>query len=153
MELLGEKWLTNLAESGDFHAFFRDILHAANLRHGTHGFTSPPKEGVLRGFFVLKNPTASAGFELANGQHATSRPPMPLMEVNPTDGRERGCKTESAFDSVFLQPRMTYMSTNGLSAANVCPCRSTYFQIIIDYTRPILYELLTVSVNNPQMER
>jgi len=30
----------------------RDILHAANLRHGTDGFTSPPKEGVLRIFFA-----------------------------------------------------------------------------------------------------
>jgi len=29
----------------------RDLLHAANLRHGTDGFTSPPKEGVLRIFF------------------------------------------------------------------------------------------------------
>ena len=26
----------------------RDLLHAANLRNGTDGFTSPPKEGVLR---------------------------------------------------------------------------------------------------------
>jgi len=32
----------------------RDLLHAANLRHGTHGFTSPPKEGVLRIFSPLK---------------------------------------------------------------------------------------------------
>ena len=29
---------------------FRDLLHAANLRHGTDGFTSAPKEGVLRIF-------------------------------------------------------------------------------------------------------
>ena len=29
---------------------FRDLLHAANLRHGTDDFTSPPKEGVLRIF-------------------------------------------------------------------------------------------------------
>ena len=29
---------------------FRDLLHAANLRHGTDGFSSPPKEGVLRVF-------------------------------------------------------------------------------------------------------
>ena len=28
----------------------RDLLHAANLRHGTDGFTCPPKEGVLRIF-------------------------------------------------------------------------------------------------------
>jgi hypothetical protein len=45
-------------------------------------FTSLPKEGVLRNFFALKNPTASAGFEPANlgskGQHATYRPPKPL---------------------------------------------------------------------------
>ena len=27
---------------------FRDLLHAANLRHGTDGFISPAKEGVLR---------------------------------------------------------------------------------------------------------
>jgi hypothetical protein len=33
---------------------FRDILHAENLRHGTDGFTSPPKEGVLRIFSPLK---------------------------------------------------------------------------------------------------
>ena len=59
----------------------RDLLHAANLRHGTDGFTSPPKEGVLRIFFALKKPTASVGFKPANlgtkGQHATSRPPKP----------------------------------------------------------------------------
>ena len=33
-----------------------DLLHAVNLRHWTDGFTSPPKEGVLRNFFTLKNP-------------------------------------------------------------------------------------------------
>ena len=33
---------------------FRDLLHAENLRHGTDGFTSPPKEGALRIFFALK---------------------------------------------------------------------------------------------------
>ena len=34
----------------DFHGTFRDLLHAANVRHGTDGFTSPPKEGALRIF-------------------------------------------------------------------------------------------------------
>ena len=33
---------------------FRDLLHSANLRHGTDGFTSPLKEGVLRTFSPLK---------------------------------------------------------------------------------------------------
>jgi hypothetical protein len=70
----------------DFHVTFRDLLHAVNLRHGTHSFTSLPKEGVLRiFFFALENPTASAGFERTNlrseGQHATSRPPKPLSGI------------------------------------------------------------------------
>jgi hypothetical protein len=44
------------------------------LRHGADGFTSSPKEGVLRIFIALKNPSPSAGFESANlepnGKHA-----------------------------------------------------------------------------------
>jgi hypothetical protein len=60
----------------------RDLLHAVKLRHGTDGFTSPPKEGVLRTFSALKNPKDSAGFEPANldtkGQHANSRPPKSI---------------------------------------------------------------------------
>jgi len=49
------------------------LLGSFTCRHGTGGFTSPPKEGALR-IFRPKNPTASAGFEPANsatkGQHA-----------------------------------------------------------------------------------
>ena len=51
-------WASNdrqiLTESSDFHAFFRDLLHASNLQHGTDGFTSLPKEGVLRIFSPWK---------------------------------------------------------------------------------------------------
>jgi hypothetical protein len=61
----------NFALNDAFSTPFRDILHAANL-HGTDGFTSPSKEGMLRNFSP-ENPTASAGFEPANlgarGQH------------------------------------------------------------------------------------
>jgi hypothetical protein len=50
------------------------LLHAVNLRHGTDGFTSPPKEVMLRIFITLKNPSTSAGIETANlgssGEHA-----------------------------------------------------------------------------------
>jgi hypothetical protein len=40
--------------NADFHGTLRDRLHAANLRHGTYGFTSLPKESVLRMFPPLK---------------------------------------------------------------------------------------------------
>jgi hypothetical protein len=50
------------------------LLHAVNLRHGTDGFTSPPKEVVLQIFITLKNPSTSVGIEPANlgssGEHA-----------------------------------------------------------------------------------
>jgi hypothetical protein len=77
---VGEKWpriLPNVATSTSLLG----SLTCRKARHGTDGFTSPPKEGVLR-IFWPKNPTASAWFEPANlgtkGQHATSSPPKPL---------------------------------------------------------------------------
>jgi hypothetical protein len=44
----------------DFNLYVnrRVLLHAANLRHGTDGFTSPPKEGMLWIF----SPERSDGF-------------------------------------------------------------------------------------------
>jgi hypothetical protein len=36
------------------------------IRHGANGFTSSPKEGVLRNVITLKNPSPSARFEQAN---------------------------------------------------------------------------------------
>jgi hypothetical protein len=38
----------------EFHGKCTDLLHAAKLRHGTDGFTSPPKEGMLRIFFFAQ---------------------------------------------------------------------------------------------------
>ena len=84
-ELLGREMVDEFClKMPDFHVTFRDLLYAVSLRHGTNGFTSLPKEGVLRIFFrPEKNPTASARFEPANlgtkGQYATSRPPKPLF--------------------------------------------------------------------------
>jgi hypothetical protein len=36
------------------------------IGHGADSFTSPPKEGMLRIFVALKNPSPSAGFDPAN---------------------------------------------------------------------------------------
>jgi hypothetical protein len=55
---LGEKWPVNLACDSDFHLNRRNLLHAANLRHGTDGFTSPPKEGMLWIFSPEKSEAA-----------------------------------------------------------------------------------------------
>jgi hypothetical protein len=48
-----ELWARNIREfclNADLHVTFRNLLHAIKLRHGTDGFTSPPKEVVLRIF-------------------------------------------------------------------------------------------------------
>ena len=43
-----------LPRDAEFHVHSRVLLRAVNIRHGTDGFTSPPKEGVLRIFSPLK---------------------------------------------------------------------------------------------------
>jgi hypothetical protein len=45
----GGKKFREFFQNADFHVTFRDLLHAVKLRQ-TDGFTSPPKEGVLRIF-------------------------------------------------------------------------------------------------------
>jgi hypothetical protein len=55
---MGEKWQVTLAYNRDYHGNCKDFLRAANLRHGTDGFTCPPKEGALRIF----SPEKSYGF-------------------------------------------------------------------------------------------
>ena len=61
---------------------FRDLLHAGNLRHGTNGFTSPPKEDVLRIFFAVKIGRFRTGLNLGTkGQHTTPGAPNPLIYI------------------------------------------------------------------------
>jgi hypothetical protein len=55
---LGEKWPVNLTCNSDFHVNLRDLLHTANLRNGTDGFTFPQEEGMLWIF----SPEKSDGF-------------------------------------------------------------------------------------------
>jgi hypothetical protein len=55
---LGKKWPVNLACDSDFHVYRRVLLHAANLRHETDGFTPPPKKGML----LIFSPEKSDGF-------------------------------------------------------------------------------------------
>jgi hypothetical protein len=49
----------NFAEMTPFFTPLRDLLHATNLRHGTDGFTSHLKKGMLEIF----SPEKSDGFD------------------------------------------------------------------------------------------
>jgi hypothetical protein len=50
----GREMFGNFAEKWRLPHHCRDLLRATNLRHGTDGFTSPPKEGTLRIFSPWK---------------------------------------------------------------------------------------------------
>ena len=65
----------------DFHVTFRDLLHAVNLRHGTGGFTPPPKEGVLRIFSPWKIQRLRSGLN--------PRTWVPKASTLPLDHRSR----------------------------------------------------------------
>jgi hypothetical protein len=56
--IMGKKWLIKFSLQCDFRGDCRGFLHAAKLRHGTDGFTSPLKEGMPRIF----SPEKSDGF-------------------------------------------------------------------------------------------
>ena len=51
---MGKKVCPVILPTWRLYHTIRDLLHGANLRHGTDGFTSPPKEGALRIFSPLK---------------------------------------------------------------------------------------------------
>jgi hypothetical protein len=45
---MGEEMTVSILRTTyDFHGKCTDLLHVAKLRHGTDGFTFPPKEGKL----------------------------------------------------------------------------------------------------------
>ena len=79
---MGEKWPI-LPTTCDFHGKCRDLLHAADLRHGTDGFTSPPKEGMLRMFFARKIRGLQQGLNprtwVPEASMLTTRPLKPLI--------------------------------------------------------------------------
>jgi hypothetical protein len=62
---------------------FRNLLHAANLRHGTHSFTSLRKEGVMRIFPPLQTRRLRLGLNprtwVPEASTLTPRPPKPLV--------------------------------------------------------------------------
>ena len=51
---VGEKWPMNFARNARLPLSIQESFTCTNLRHGTDGFTSPPKDGVLRIFSPWK---------------------------------------------------------------------------------------------------
>jgi hypothetical protein len=52
---MGEKWPVKFSQTIRLARNCWVLLHAAKLLHGTDGFTSPPKEGMLRIFSLEKS--------------------------------------------------------------------------------------------------
>jgi hypothetical protein len=81
-ETMGEKCPINLAYNCDFYGKCRVLLHAANLRHETDGFTSPPKESMLGIFSPRKIRRLRPGLNprtwVPEASMLTTRPPKSL---------------------------------------------------------------------------
>jgi hypothetical protein len=74
--ITGEKWPVNLACDSDFRVNHWVLLHVANLRHGTVGFTSARK--ACCGFFRPKNPGSNPRSWVPEASMLTTRPPKPI---------------------------------------------------------------------------
>jgi hypothetical protein len=66
MDKLGKKCPLILRATYLYHTPQGFLTCRKILRHRSDGFTSPPKEGVLRIFIALENPLSTAGFETSN---------------------------------------------------------------------------------------
>jgi hypothetical protein len=65
----GETWgeiVVNLPTKYIFHTPQGSLARCKIIQHGSDGFTSPPKEVVLRIFIACNSLSSSAGFETAN---------------------------------------------------------------------------------------
>ena len=94
---------------------FRVLLHDANMRHGTNGFTSLPKEGVLRIFSIWKIRRLRPGLNPRTWVPKAST--LPLDHRSPLNWRAKlifmDCKRRSA--SKFLSSRLQHKVDPGPS--------------------------------------
>jgi hypothetical protein len=106
-----------------------DLLHAVNQRHGTHGFTSLPKEGVLRIFSPWKIRQLRPGLNprtwVPKATALTPRPPKPPTAVL-GDVDLHWARILLSFLSTFLAVaspnilKLSYTNNTFLSSCNFC---------------------------------
>ena len=126
----------------DFHVTFRDLLHAANLRHGTDGFTSPPKGRRAEEFFTLKNTTASVRFEPANLCIKGSTLPLEYLCVYMINIEAELCKSVT----VYRFASLLLLTSSSIFARNVGALRRVVTELILERS------LCTVSCVNKHDE-
>jgi hypothetical protein len=106
-----ELWARNVWEfclNAGFHVTFRDLFIAAKLRHKTDGFTSPPKECVLRIFFALKIRRLRPG---AN--------PRTKASTLPLDHRSRLTRTHNDYPKKKLKRNQNSRSSSQIKNSQV----------------------------------
>ena len=109
------QWI--LPEMPDFHVAFRYLLHAVNLQHGTDGFTSPPKDGVLRIFSPWKIWRLWPGLN--------PRTWVPKASTLPLDHRSHYCNLLLWFKFCLIKNSLTWIFFLCL-ALLVCASKSVF---------------------------
>jgi hypothetical protein len=77
----GREMAVNLACESDFHVNHRVLLHAANLWHGTDGFTSPPKDFFARKIRRLRPGSNPRSWAPAASMLTTRPPKITLLSL------------------------------------------------------------------------
>jgi hypothetical protein len=82
--IMGEKWPVKFSQTIRLPRNCCVLSHAANLQHGTVGFNSPPKEGMLRIFSPWKirrfRPGLNPRTWVPEASLLTTRTPKPLSD-------------------------------------------------------------------------
>ena len=120
----------------NFHVTFRYRLHSVNLRHGTDGFTSPPKEGVLRIFSPWKIQRLRSGLNPQTW--------VPNASTLPLDHWSRMKRPFARLSSTW---RVSYPEKVLFNLVAVKASSYTYTEILVWLYRYILYAAFTHLMN------
>ena len=119
---------------------FRDLLHAVSLRRGTNGFTSLPKEGVL------KNPTASAGLN--------PRTCAPKASTLPLDHRSRSKGGTLIYTALDIRKVYSYNDDSGCWSTSTGTSSFTLrMEAVVIFFRKFGTEIVLPTRKNGQLWR
>ena len=104
----------------------KDLLHAANLRHGTDGFTSPPKEGVLRIFSPLKIRRLRPGLKPRTWVPKASTLPLDHLAKPKLMNKSPNKKINASRNKkINIKSKLTMNKLNSLATYCSDPCKCT----------------------------
>ena len=125
---------------------FRDLLHAVSLRRGTNGFTSLPKEGVLRVFSPWKIRRLRPGLN--------SRTCAPKASTLPLDHRSRSKGGTLIYTALDIRKVYSYNDDSGCWSTSTGTSSFTLrMEAVVIFFRKFGTEIVLPTRKNGQLWR